>query len=119
MPTSKAAGEVNVVGLHQTLGFVESTFKMKGGKIKSVKIHTTNEVVQGEITEVAPCKESNKNSGTACASVIALLEGGTLTSLHESTVTLKVTGQPEVITPISFTPTFTVEVITGNLKEKA
>jgi hypothetical protein len=99
---------------------VDSEFKIhkKSGDYKSVKIHTVNEAVFGFLsTEDPKCKESDKKSGTACASVISHLAGASILSTHESRATLKVTAQPADFAPDDF-PWFEFEVLEGTLKGK-
>lgn len=99
---------------------VVSKFKYKGDSIKSIKIHTNGEKVNGNISTILNC-------GDECSMLEDAL-GGSVSSIHESKVTLKVTHQPglhpltpaveDIENPLYFLRFLELEVVGGDLKGK-
>jgi hypothetical protein len=78
-----ASGEVTEVGLRlgSTVG---SKFKIKDDIIKSVKITTVGEYVEGDISDWINCEEKGKHGEGACAKALAILDGADVDSTHTS-----------------------------------
>ncbi len=83
-------GFIGFVGISQDPSnptSVESKFEFsRRGKPVSVEIKTTNEMVIGALAAVRDCE------GDLCGELATVLNGASLTSLHESTAHLNVTG---------------------------
>lgn len=104
-----ASGDVGLVGLQAGSSTVESEFKTrKDGSIKSVVISTVGEGVfgtEGDMT-MDTCTEKGKHSEGACDVTGAILNGGTVVSVHSSEAKLKVLAE---------TPTALVGTLKGRL----
>ncbi len=82
----------------------KSEFRIsENGRIRSVKVHTSNELVIGLLGDgiggsaVTECKD--RDDGETCDRLDGLLTGAQVTSLHNSTVTLRVATEHSIPVP--------------------